>query len=132
MNASRIIRFAGVSLAGLCLDYVVYAALYAAGLAAGYANLVSAATGVTFVYLLSGRHIFRASGKDLHRLFWAYALFQAVAVPLASVAVEAATVALDQRYLLGKTVVLPFTFAANYLFTSWLLSERGQGAASPS
>ncbi len=120
----RIWRFAVVSGAGLALDYAIYGALGVAGVPAGLANLVSASIAVTFVYLVSGRHIFRASGRDLRRLFWAYVLWQAIAIPVASVAVHAATDAVGGRYMLGKTVVLPFTFAANYLFTSRLLTGR--------
>lgn len=124
----RVARFALVSGTGLFIDYLIYAFLYNAGLAAGWANLVSASTAVTFVYQVSGRHIFRASGRDLHRLFVGYVAFQCLAVPLASVAVDAATSLLDDRYLLGKTVILPFTFSANYLFTSRLLSRRAAEA----
>ena len=124
MKSHRILRFAVISGTGLALDYALYAALCSGGVTPGVANALSAAVAVTFVYLVSGRHVFAASGRDLKRLFWAYVLWQAVAVPLASVAVELATNALDGRYILGKTVVLPLTFTANYLFTSRLLDTR--------
>ena len=128
----KVTRFALVSGTGLCIDYAIYTVLCEAGVPPGVSNFISAGIAVTFVYLVSGRTIFRASGRDLHRLFVAYVAFQAVAVPLASVAVHAATDLLDDRYLLGKTVVLPFTFAANYLFTSRLLGGRRVEAPNPS
>jgi hypothetical protein len=80
--------------------------------------------GVTFVYLVSARHVFRSQRTDLHRLFVLYAVYQVAAVALASGAVEAITNALDGAYLLGKTAVLPVTFTANFLFMSWLLRDR--------
>lgn len=120
----RVVRFAGVSGAGLLLDYVIYTVLCEAGLAAGWANLISAATAVTFVFVVSARHIFEAPSGFLVRPFVLYAGYQAVAVCLASAAVGGMTTLLDGRYLLGKTVVLPLSFTANYLFMSWLFASR--------
>lgn len=123
-TTANVASFAAVSGTGLAIDFAIYAALGGAGVARGWANFVSASVAVTFVYLVSGRRIFQASGRDLHRLFVAYVLFQAAAVPLASLAVDVATGVLDDRYLLGKALVLPFTFTANYVFTSRLLGGR--------
>lgn len=120
----KIVKFAGVSGAGLCLDYAVYTALCESGLDAGWANLISAATGVTFVFLVSARHIFESERHFDHRLFSLYAIYQVLAISAASAAVGAATELFDGHYLLGKTVVLPFTFGANYLFMSWLFAVR--------
>ena len=124
MDFGRIVRFAGVSGAGLCLDYAVYTLLCTSGLDAGVANLISAACGVTFVFTVSARHVFAASGQLLLGLFAAYALYQVAAISLASYAVHGATELFGGRFLLGKTVVLPFSFSANYLFMSWLFGAR--------
>jgi putative flippase GtrA len=124
MDFGRIVRFAGVSGAGLCLDYAVYTLLCTSGLDAGVANLVSAACGVTFVFTVSARHVFATSGRFLLGLFAGYALYQVAAISLASYAVHGATELFDGRFLLGKTVVLPFSFTANYLFMSWLFGAR--------
>ena len=124
MDPIRILKFAGVSGAGLCLDYAVYSALCASGVPAGWANLVSAGLGVTFVFLVSARGIFASEDHFLLGLFAAYALYQVVAVSTASWLVGEATHLLDGRYLLGKTLVLPLSFTANYLFMSWLFGAR--------
>ena len=124
MNLDRIVKFAGVSGAGLCLDYAVYALLCAGGVPAGWANLASAGLGVTFVFLVSARRIFAASEHFLLGLFAAYALYQVAAVSAASWLVGEATHMLDGRYLLGKTLVLPLSVTANYLFMSWLFGAR--------
>ena len=118
----KLVKFAGVSGAGLCLDYVVYTVLCESGVPAGWANLLSAATGVTFVFLVSSRRIFESERHFDHRLFAVYAAYQVIAIAVASAAVGGATDLLDGAYLLGKTVVVPFTFLANYLFMSWLFA----------
>jgi putative flippase GtrA len=128
MDLARIAKFAGVSGAGLCLDYAVYTALCVGGLDAGVANLVSASCGVTFVFVVSARRIFASSERFLLGLFVVYALYQVVAISLASWAVHGATALLAGRFLLGKTVILPFSFTANYLFMSWLFGARARRA----
>ena len=129
MDLGRIVKFAGVSGAGLCLDYAIYTALCASGLDAGGANLVSAGTGVTFVFAVSARRIFEASDRFLLGLFAVYAAYQLAAGSAASWAVHETTHLLDGRYLLGKALVLPLSFSANYVFMSWLFSARRRAAA---
>jgi putative flippase GtrA len=126
VDLRRIVKFAGVSGAGLCLDYAVYTLLCSTGLDAGLANLVSAACGVTFVFVASARHIFEGGDGFMLRLFALYAAYQVVAIALASGAVHEATAMFGGRYLLGKTAILPFSFTANYLFMSWLFAARGR------
>lgn len=126
MRAAAVLKFAGASGAGLVLDVAVYTALNEAGLRAGVANLVSAACGVSFVFLVSAHRIFEGDGdRFLGRLFALYAAYQVVAIVLASLAVDGMTSLLDGAYLAGKLTVLPVTFTANYLFTAWLLGPRG-------
>ena len=127
----KILKFAGVSGAGLCLDYAIYTALCAGGMPAGWANGISAGTAVTFVFLVSAHHIFEGAGGFLLRLFLVYAIYQVIAVAAASWAVHAATELFDGRYLLGKTVVVPFSFTVNYLFMSWLFASRDRSAGRP-
>jgi hypothetical protein len=128
----EIAKFAGASGAGLLLDYAIYTALCEAGLAAGWANLISASVGVTFVFLVSAHRIFDSTGHFLTRLFVVYALYQVVAVAAASGLVGAMTDVFDGQYLLGKTVVLPLTFTSNYLFMAWLFTQSRRVLASPS
>jgi putative flippase GtrA len=124
VDLTRIVKFAGVSGAGLCLDYAVYSLLCASGVDAGWANLVSASLGVTFVFVVSARRIFAGSDRFLLGLFGIYAGYQVLAVSAASWLVGEATHLLDGRYLIGKTLVLPLSFTANYLFMSWLFGAR--------
>jgi putative flippase GtrA len=131
VDLTRIIKFAGVSGAGLCLDYAVYSLLCASGVDAGWANLVSASLGVTFVFVVSARRIFAGSDRFLLALFAIYAGYQLLAVSAASWLVGEATHLLDGRYLIGKTLVLPLSFTANYLFMSWLFGARRRSEPAP-
>jgi putative flippase GtrA len=124
VDLTRIVKFAGVSGAGLCLDYAVYSLLCASGVPAGWANLVSAGLGVTFVFCVSARKIFESSDRFLLGLFAIYALYQVIAVSAASWLVGEATHLLDGQYILGKTLILPLSFTSNYLFMSWLFGAR--------
>lgn len=125
----RLLQFAGVSGTGLALDYGIYTLLCEGGMAAGWANLISATVGVTFVFFASARRIFVTQHRNLERLFLVYLLYQAGAVSAASWAVGAATAMLDGRYILGKTLILPLSFTANYLFMGWLLTARDREPA---
>jgi putative flippase GtrA len=124
LRRHRIVAFAVVSGLGLTLDYGLYALLCANGTPAGEANLASAATGVTFVFLASVRRIFQSEHRFLLAPFLVYAAYQVVAVSAASWAVGTMTDVLDGAYILGKTTVLPVSFTANYLFMSWLSRQR--------
>jgi GtrA-like protein len=130
VDIRQILKFAGASGAGLCLDYAIYTVLCAGGVPAGWANLVSAGVGVSFVFTVSARRIFAPADRFLLGLFAAYAACQLVAVSTASWAVGEATHVLGGLYLLGKTLVLPLSFTANYLFMSWLFSARGTARAA--
>jgi putative flippase GtrA len=129
VRLKRILMFAGVSGTGLAIDYAVYTLLCSGGMPAGWANLISAGIGVTFVFVASARRIFESEHRYLERLFLVYAAYQVAAVSAASWAVGTATELFDGRYLLGKTVIVPLSFTANYLFMGWLLSARNRSPA---
>lgn len=120
---AKVMRFALVSGVGLALDVGLFLALNAAGMRAGYANLVSAAVAVTFVYFVSTRRVFNYDGRFLLALFWVYFAYQALAVAAASWAVDA-LVAMELAPLLSKGLILPVTFSANYLVMDFLTKSR--------
>lgn len=122
--AHRVARFAVVSGTGLAIDYAVLTVLCELGLPAGWANVVSAATAVSFVFVVSARHVFESPRGFLLVPFLWYAGYQAIAVGTASLLVGALTAAFDGRYLIAKTLVVPLSFSANYLFMSWLFARQ--------
>lgn len=126
-HVRRLALFAAASGAGLAIDFLLFLALLAGGMAAGYANLLSGTAAVSFVYFASARRIFSYRGRFLLGLFIAYLAYQAAGVGLASWAV-ASLVALQVPPLLAKLMILPVTFPANYAFMSLLTGRRGARA----
>jgi putative flippase GtrA len=120
----RVVPFAFVSGTGLAIDYAIYTALNNLGWEPTPANLVSATAAVSFVFAASARRIFQSQHRFLVGPFLLYLGYQVIAVGAASWAVGVMTDLLDGRYLLGKTLVVPFSFVSNYLFMSWLFSKR--------
>ncbi|MFT4034541.1 MAG: GtrA family protein [Patulibacter sp.] len=119
--AMQLLRFGWVSGIGLLLDYAIYTALHLAGLPVTFANAISASCAVSFVYVAALRHVFHADIVARRRPFAKYVAYQAAAVPAASLAVGLVESALDGRFLLAKTLVVPCSFGANFLFMRWLL-----------
>lgn len=122
VTTRRFVGFAFVSGIGLTLDVAIYTVLCASGAAPELANLLSAATAVTFVFFAASRRVF--SGRDgwMLRPFAAYVAYQVVAITAASVAIGALTDAFGGRYLLAKAAVLPVTLAVNFIVAQRLLS----------
>lgn len=123
--AKRVMAFAAVSGAGLALDFCVFLLLMAVvGVSPGFANVISGAVAITFVFFVSVRRIFQFEGGFLFGRFVVYVVYHAFGLAVASAAVAY----LSQHHLtpwLAKTAVLPFTFTANYLFMA-LLTRRGR------
>lgn len=116
---SRLIRFGAVSAAGLGLDVGLFLLLVHLEMRAGYANLISAAVAVTFVYIASTKRVFEYAGSFLVQLFVLYVFYQILAVAAASWTVDY-IVALGVEPVVSKGVILPVTFFANYLVLNFL------------
>jgi putative flippase GtrA len=119
----KVLGFALVSGVGLAIDVGLFLILLAVSLRAGYANMLSAAAAVTFVYFVSTRHVFAYNGRFLIHLFVVYAVYQLVAVTAASWAVDL-IVRLGFSPVVAKVVILPVTFTANYVFMNFLTKTK--------
>lgn len=118
-NFRNIVRFAFVSGTGLALDVLLFLLLLSLGWTSLWANAASATCAVAFVFFASVHRIFSYAGAFLLGLFLAYLAYQAAAVAAASFAV-AFLVAHGLAPALAKIAILPATFAANFLFMTWL------------
>lgn len=109
-------------------------------------NCISAATAVSFVFLVAQRRTFVHDGSRLFGKFIAYGFYNVVAIVLASFAVAGLThhvfdpivlagsnllmqsAGTDEQLALAsvfaKLTVTPFTLYANYLFMSRLMEGR--------
>lgn len=120
---SKLLRFALISGAGLALDVGLFLVFVYFGLRPGYANLISASAAVSFVYFASTKRVFEYAGRFLFTLFMAYLAYQALAITLASWAVDAIVIA-GIMPVLAKGLILPVTFTANYLFLDFLTRTK--------
>ncbi|HEX2838102.1 MAG TPA: GtrA family protein [Phycisphaerales bacterium] len=147
---ARIGRFGVVSGLGLAMDFSISVVLRELGAHPFVANLTGAACAVTFVFFASVRHVFEAQPAQRGRKYAAYMLWQAAAVPAASLVIALLTPlgeslaqtgseylhqwGFDQvariaarpgtGFLLAKCAFTPVTFYANFLFMGWLLTGR--------
>lgn len=142
----RLHRFTVISGIGWLLDLGVMSGLVAAETPVFLANLASASLAITFVFFVAQKRIFVNENGFLFRKFAAYFLFQALAVPLASLAIHALAGALGTVgladwapfiglipsgaarsvavSLLAKGLVTPATLYINFVFMGWLLERR--------
>lgn len=147
---ARIGKFGVVSGLGLAMDFSVSVVLRELGAHPFVANLIGAACAVTFVFFASIRHVFAAQPARRGQKYAAYMLWQAAAVPAASLVIAMMTpmgeslAATGARHLeqwgldpiariaarpsagffLAKCAFTPVTFYANFLFMGWLLTGR--------
>jgi putative flippase GtrA len=122
-HAARAVRYGLVSGAGLVLDIALFLILVGAGLGPFAANIISSATGLTFVYCASVRRIFRYDGRFIVPLFAVYLLYHVCGTLAVSAAISTVVHA-GVAPALAKVGILPVTFGANYLFMSWLTRKR--------
>jgi putative flippase GtrA len=122
-HALRAFRYGIVSGIGLAIDLTLFLTLVSAGVDAFAANIVSSATGLTFVYCASVRRVFRYEGQFIVPLFAVYLFYHLCGTLLVSGAISG-LVRLGVAPALTKVGILPLTFTANYLFMSWLTGRR--------
>src|SRR5437870_4602991 len=112
-HAARAFRYGIVSGAGLALDISLFLILVRAGIGPFAANIISSATGLTFVYCVSVRRIFRYDGRFILPLFAAYVLYHVCGTLVMSGAISGVVHA-GIAPALAKVGILPLTFSANY------------------
>lgn len=141
--AKRFSGFALISGIGWCLDFMTMATLTYSGVPVFWANFIGAFCGVTFVFFVAGKRIFRkAHNRSMATLLLLYWIWQLVAVTAASALTAGVSwlllTMLDQvggtQILLeaganivtlcgvsAKMLVTPFTLVANFFFMRFLL-----------
>lgn len=142
----RIHGFVLISGMGWLLDLAIMTSLTAAGMPVFLANCVSAGIAVSFVFLIAQRRTFVHDGSWIIGKFAAYALYNAIAILLASLAIAAlahtvfepilatfasvVSLVVDPNWrlalasILAKVAVTPLTLYANFLFMGWLLEGK--------
>ncbi|AAT88263.1 hypothetical protein Lxx02070 [Leifsonia xyli subsp. xyli str. CTCB07] len=105
-------RFLSTTVAGVTVDVGGYAALTAAGVAAGPANLVSASSSVFVVYLLSRGMVF--PGRHTVAGLIAFFGWYGFSIALFSLLLQGGVDAFALAPLAAKLISLPFSFAVNF------------------
>lgn len=122
-SRSKIVRqalgFTTVSGLGLTLDVGLLLSLVHFGVSPGIANLFSATSAVVLVYFFATYKVFRYAGSFAIYRFFAYVIYQIVAILAASLAVNALT-NWGSHVLLSKALILPVTFSLNFLVLKYL------------
>ncbi len=120
----RLTGFGLCSAAGLTVDCGLFLVLtWHAFLAPEWANLLSASAAVTLVYVLSVRRVFAYQGRFLLARFLVYALYQVMAISLASWGVGALA-RLGLWPIAAKLLILPFTFLCNFAAMHAITRQR--------
>ena len=120
------VRFAAVSGIGWILDFCIFTVLVDQGFAPGLANAVGAGAAVVWVFFSSVRRIFRYGGTSMRSRFLIYALYQALMIAAASLAVKSLVRVTGTDALLAKVLVTPLTFLANFFFMGWLTKHENR------
>ena len=123
---SRMVGFGSLSALGLGLDCLLFAALMAVDTPPLLANMVSAGTAVSLVFVLSARRVFGYRSGSLRGRYLAYVVYQVLAVTAASIPVAQLCATSHLPPVVCKLLVLPLTFLANFLVLRWL-TRRADG-----
>jgi putative flippase GtrA len=122
----QVAGFFGTTLLGLSVDLLLYAGLTALGVVPWAANLASSAVAVVVVYLAASRLTFRAAPTIGG--FMLFAAWYAVSIPVFSLLIQWGVDTLGLHPFLSKLASLPFSFAANFVFSRSLFTGRIGGA----
>ncbi|MBO9330455.1 hypothetical protein GHR37_15030 [Achromobacter xylosoxidans] len=114
-----LVKFGMISGIGWLIDFSIFTMLCSLGIMPGYANGIAATVAVTFVYFSSLRPIFKYRGNYVFQKLILYWIYQALAVTIASLAVNFIS-NLNFHPIVSKMIVTPFTFLTNYVFMRWL------------
>lgn len=126
--------FIGISGIGWCIDFVIYLLLNQF-IEAQYANMISAAAGVSFVFWVSTRKTFKNNIKRLS-LKWKYLIY--LVYQVGAILGASALIAFVQKtvipavgwelllrysYIAAKIIVTPFTLCLNFIVMKILVEK---------
>lgn len=119
-----LLSFGVISGLGWLIDFSIFSALTWSGVPVWAANMAGAATAVLFVFFASVRRVFRYQGGYLLGKLAAYAIYQVVAIILASLLIDALAWGLKINPVLSKILVTPLTFYTNFQFMSFITTGK--------
>jgi putative flippase GtrA len=120
---NKLLRFGSLAGSTWLADMACFWGLVHLGLAAGYANAISAGGVALLVYALSVRHVFREHRGSYLVKVALYLGYQVIAVSFFSWIISQLG-ARGWHPLVAKIVVTPFSFYAHFQVMSLLLTHR--------
>jgi putative flippase GtrA len=122
-NVATVVRFAFASGMGLVLDLLVFSALQSLSMSILLTNVTSSILGFSLVYFAVTRYTFRAkrsvANYSIFFIWYLSSIF--LYSEMISVLVFLFT---GLTPFQGKLITVPLSFGLNYLFNSWLFSNR--------
>ena len=118
------LRFSLVSGVGWLIDIGLFTVLVALMFPPTIANLISAGVAVTYVYIVSTRHIFVHGHCFQWQKYILYLAYQVLAISLASLAIGGLHSWIGGHPLISKLLVTPLTLYVNFVFMAYLLQNR--------
>ena len=137
----RVHRFAAISGIGWLCDFCILLTLVHFGVHPMLANILSAGTAVSLVFVLSQKSLFVASNHFLVRKFALYVMWNVAAITVASALIAQLSVLVassmarlhlgigsdldaDLAVLVAKIAITPLTMYANYLALTAIMEGR--------
>ncbi len=128
------IGFFGLSGIGWIIDMSIFTFLTFLNTNVIIANIISATTAVTFVYIFSTRKIFENKNENLNlkKKYLFYLVYQIVMILFSSFIIqiiakqlELVTIVYIKKYakLIGKILFTPFTMIINFIFMKLLIEK---------
>ena len=129
--AKNFLSFALISGFGWLTDFLSFTILvkYFA-MNAGYANFISSFVGVTFVWFISLKKVFKYSGSNQHSFLVVYWIYQIISISIFSQLIQLAVGICPEIFHLlninfnpaieAKIIITPFNLLTNFIFMSLL------------
>lgn len=122
IRSARFWRFFLGTVGGLATDLTVFTALTKAGLAPGFANIISATLGLLVVYFLVTRYAFKAQHSNLK--FIAFVTWYSLMILFWGGVIQLLVVNTGLPPLFAKLATIPISFGLNFAFSRVLFGNR--------
>ena len=124
INSINIVKWFYMEVSGVVIDLLLFFTLVSLlGVPIYPSNLVSSGTAVTFIYLTSGKYVFKDSIYSV-RGYVVFISYYAVSINLFSFLISTLSQEFSLHPLVAKIVTLPVSFFINYFFASKIIQTK--------
>ena len=124
INSFNIVKWFYMEVSGVVIDLLLFFTLVSLlGIPVYPSNLASSGTAVTFIYLTSGKYVFKDSIYSV-RGYVVFISYYAVSINLFSFLISTLSQEFSLHPLVAKIVTLPVSFFVNYFFASQIIQTK--------